>query len=190
MVNRSQFTPEKFLKELAGGRRQFGAIEFTPTRDFTSTPYFTIAQGRLRESPSREPVVVNGSDFCDVYAPFLYLPHVRAREAEFDGAEFPSGNFSYGDFEKAKFQRGPVLREATLVHAIFKDAVFQEGDLRHADIAHANFDGAQFYGTDLRGVKNIEKSSFSGAAFFNVKLAPNQVEVFRRFSPRLTYSLF
>ena len=189
MVNRSKFTPERFLKELAEGRRQFGAIEFTPTRDFTRTPYFIIAQEKLRESPSRDPIVVNGSDFCDVYAPDLYLSHLSARGAEFDGSEFPSAYFAYGNFEKAKFRRDPVLREATSVHTIFKDAIFQEGDLRHADIAHANFDGAQFYGTDLRGVRNVEKSRLSGAGFFNVKLSPHQIEIFRRFSPSLTYSL-
>jgi len=137
-----------------------------------------VANGIKLTKVDLEEATLGGSYFQNAV-----LKEVNFRNADLYRCRAPRANFTDSKLERANlveafcseaYFQGSVLESAKCKRAVFYGAVFKETSLANADFTEAGLRGAKFPGTDvsgmkftgadlrqadLRGVKNLEKSS-------------------------------
>lgn len=118
------------------------------------------------------PINISKSTARHLQAEGLYMPWLKAPDADLRGANFSEAGshkatYLYGaDFTRAKLMES-YFNNANLKGVWFSGADLSKAILEGADLENAQLDNAKFYGTNLRGVKNLEKAD--GIAYAKYK---------------------
>ena len=129
-----QLTPIKgaeLITKILGGEKCFSGVKLEEGFDFNSHDGFAELLNYLRNADLKLlPIRMVNSDLSHCIAKNLYLPYVRAQDADFIGADFLGATFDGADFFWAKFNRA---------------------DLRVSNLFGVNFTKGRLYETDFRG---------------------------------------
>jgi len=167
---------EEFVKKIMSGEKDFSNIELEQDFDLSGHEGFDELQTYLKNSKLEEnPLIVKNSKFRQLDADGLYLPFLKADNANFKHAAFMGADFENSQFKNADF------RYVRLAQVKMKNSNLQDADLRQADLylssligtvlTGADFSGASLQFTnmqaaDVKGIKNLELARFVQTANF------------------------
>lgn len=205
MVQLKSVKGEEFIKKVLEGERDFSGIKLEKRFDLSGHEGFGELQQYLKAQDfEKRPIILENARLRYVKARGLYLPFVKARNADITGAEFREANLSHSDFGYGKFNYAHLentelsnmnleyailkmahftnsnleysnLKDALLVRTVFRDANLSYSDLRNTKIGWANFQNTNFEHADLRDVKNLRDSlNLDSAKFFETKVTSKE----------------
>jgi len=107
---------------------------------------FDELQTYLKDADLEEkPLIVENSKFRQLDADGLYLPFIKANNANFKHGTFMAANFENGQFKNTDF------RYAKLAQVSMKNSNLENSDLRQADLYLSSLIGTILTGADFSG---------------------------------------
>lgn len=181
----------EFVQKVLSGERDFSNIELEQDFDLSGCEAFDELQAYLKDADLEEkPLIVENSKFRQLDADGLYLPFIKANNANFKHGTFMAANFENGQFENTDF------RYARLAQASMKNSNLQNSDLRQADLylsslvgtilTGADFSGASLQFTnmqaaDVKGIKDLGLARFVETTNFQfAQLTEKEKSIIRR----------
>jgi len=138
---------QEFVKKVISGERDFSNIELEQDFDLSGYERFNDLQTCLKDADLEEkPLIVENSKFRKLDADGLYLPFLKANNANFKHATFMGAYFENAQFKSADF------RYAKLAQVNMRNSNLENADLRQADLYLSSLIGTVLAGADLSGV--------------------------------------
>jgi len=182
---------QEFVQTILSGERDFSNIELEQDFDLSGYEGFDELQAYLKDASLEEkPLIVENSKFRQLDADGIYLPFLKA-----DNANFKHGTFMGANFENAQFKNAD-FRYAKLAQVNMKNANLENADLRQADLylssliatvlAGVDLSGASLQYTnmqaaDVKGIKNLGLARFVETTNFQfADLTEREKSIIRR----------
>jgi len=152
---------QEFIQKILSGERDFANIELEQDFDLSGYEGFDELQAYLKDAGLEEkPLIVENSKFRQLDADGIYLPFLKADNANFKHGTFMGANFENAQFENADF------RYAKLAQVNMKNANLENADLRQADLYLSSLIGTVLTGVDFSGASlqftNMQASDVKG----------------------------
>jgi uncharacterized protein YjbI with pentapeptide repeats len=136
----------EFVQKVLSGERDFSNIELEQDFDLSGYEAFDELQTYLKDADLEEkPLIVENSKFRQLDADGLYLPFIKANNANFKHGTFMAANFENGQFKNTDF------RYAKLAQVSMKNSNLENSDLRQADLYLSSLIGTILTGADFSG---------------------------------------
>jgi len=182
---------EEFVQKVISGERDFSNIELEQDFDLSGYEGFDELQTYLRHADLEErPLIVENSKFRQLDADGLYLPFLKANNANFKHGTFMGANFENSQFKDVDF------RYAKLAQVNMRNSNLENSDLRQADLYLSSLIGTVLAGVDLsgaslqytnmqasnvKGIKNLGLARFVGTTNFQfADLTEKEKSIIRR----------
>lgn len=181
----------EFVQKVISGERDFSNIELEQDFDLSGYEGFDELQAYLRDADLEEkPLIVENSKFRQLDADGVYLPFLKANNANFKHGTFMGANFENAQFKNVDF------RYAKLAQVNMRNSNLENSDLRQADLylsslistvlTGVDFSGASLQYTnmqasDVKGIKNLGLARFVETTNFQfADLTEKEKSVIRR----------
>jgi uncharacterized protein YjbI with pentapeptide repeats len=154
---------EEFVQKILSGERDFSNIELENNFDLSSHDGFDDLQSYLKSADLEEkPIMVQNSKFRQLDADGIFMPYLKANNANFKHATFMGANFENAQLKNAD------LRYAKLAQVNMKNSYLVNADLRQADLYLSSLIGTILTGVDLAGA-SLQYTNMQSAVLKGIK---------------------
>ena len=120
---------QEFVQKILSGERDFANIELEQDFDLSGYEGFDELQAYLKDADLEEkPLIMENSKFRQLDADGVYLPFLKADNANFKHGTFMAANFESGQFKNTDF------RYARLAQVSMKNSNLENSDLSQTSL--------------------------------------------------------